>query len=611
MNCENFLSRLSEYLQNELSPEEMSDMKNHAQNCSFCRKELKMFTESYEYLRGGREFQLSPDFMNKLKRAVSEEKNSFGFTFRRLLHNRSFVAVSAAVLIFFTVLIALQFRPPSENRNIVSPAPEMKKARVQKREDIVREPIPDKKTENASPVSESMTPTPEMEENNITIASAHDDETHLIRESPMKEDQTEKIIINSEPTENFYHNQRSYVIDGVRKTFSTRGKVLSPGKLENPKLEYKVQFFAPDRSFLADAKVTLKSVNSHSGPLALFNDTFPLDEGMTIDENGKVNVVSFDGGTRHLLEISGDKIPDTRFLIRHNNLVEDGLLQKSMVLKEGSPLEGKVVDVESNPVSGADVTLFFHGNPSESIKGFSPEKIIKTDEKGKFVLKDIVPNKYNLLIEKEGFAPALEKFDIPREEKIQIALHKQELCQLSGTVTDSEGLPVTGALVKIAYSEYIYKNTYTDENGLYHFENLPPGRTFLAAVSPLIDMPYIKLFHLPEGEKYVTLDYTFEKTAEKIKGKIFNVITEEPLPGVKIHIKGMPEPVSISDSEGAWELNHRITPDMRLVFEKPGFETVKGYEDMPGFLLQDGEDYMIIYNMGMVPVRDQESPNAE
>ena len=78
MNCEKHRHLFSDFIDNELSEEQIIDFKNHVEICSFCKEELTAFARSQEILKLLSKKEVNPDLWNVIEERVKkiEELNN-------------------------------------------------------------------------------------------------------------------------------------------------------------------------------------------------------------------------------------------------------------------------------------------------------------------------------------------------------------------------------------------------------------------------------------------------------------------------------------------------------------------------------------------------------
>ncbi|MBP7796339.1 MAG: carboxypeptidase regulatory-like domain-containing protein [Elusimicrobiales bacterium] len=92
------------------------------------------------------------------------------------------------------------------------------------------------------------------------------------------------------------------------------------------------------------------------------------------------------------------------------------------------------------------------------------------------------------------------------------------ISKLSGTITDNNSNPLSGVAVYITHKTF-EKTVYSDNNGRYSFDNLPPG---------LYRMSLSKDGYVSDGKKFsvnqsedITFDFKLNKSASSIIGKVY------------------------------------------------------------------------------------------
>src|SRR3989449_667707 len=156
----------------------------------------------------------------------------------------------------------------------------------------------------------------------------------------------------------------------------------------------------------------------------------------------------------------------------------------------GADLQGVVVRAGgTEPVTKADVAL---QGISENSRTFTAV----TSDAGKFIIRGVPPEKYELTVTRTGYVrsdQSLTLEDDPRPRNVIVALNPTGA--ISGRIFDEFGEPVIGAEVRAMKSFYQrggrilvpMQSAVTDDRGEYRLFWLPPGRYFVSAVGPQPD----------------------------------------------------------------------------------------------------------------------------
>lgn len=141
----------------------------------------------------------------------------------------------------------------------------------------------------------------------------------------------------------------------------------------------------------------------------------------------------------------------------------------TIMLDSGGVVEGEVVDEEGKPV--ADATAYCAG------------KIVKSDKKGKFLLRGVKAGVPYLLVQKEGFARYLKRVDVKRHEKTTVKVQLEKGYFIEGQVVDEEGKPVPDAMV-VGYdsTKAIISTAKSDKEGHFRLDYLPKDTTIFEVI---------------------------------------------------------------------------------------------------------------------------------
>jgi len=187
-----------------------------------------------------------------------------------------------------------------------------------------------------------------------------------------------------------------------------------------------------------------------------------------------------------------------------------------IVLERGTTAFGRVLDRENRPVPGAELVL-----ASASQGGFGSDQLLFGGEEiavqatsgsdGGFELRHLNPGRFQLRVERKGFAPfALPEIEIPpRTARLDLGtLTLDPGLAIEGRVTDPGGAPLPGAEVRLQPSFDSFsmgaenliepQSVVTGSDGLFRFDGLGRGahftlnverRGYAPAIVPSVEAP--------------------------------------------------------------------------------------------------------------------------
>jgi len=169
--------------------------------------------------------------------------------------------------------------------------------------------------------------------------------------------------------------------------------------------------------------------------------------------------------------------------------------QNGLKAPEMATLEGRVVGaIKGEPVRKANLLLWQKGKPE------GRRYLTATDARGAFILQDVEPGKYRLMVTKGGYARVEYGARGPNHPGSTISLdpgqHVHDLvvrltpqAVISGRVIDEDGEPVANLSVQLC--QYVYGGgrpkldtsgfASTNDLGEYRLFDLAPGRYYLGA----------------------------------------------------------------------------------------------------------------------------------
>ncbi len=152
-----------------------------------------------------------------------------------------------------------------------------------------------------------------------------------------------------------------------------------------------------------------------------------------------------------------------------------------IVLKRGKTAYGWVRSAHGGALAGAEVAVYTSGfRDGSSSRDPEPDRIVLTDEKGRFRIKNIKQNNFTLTASAKGFERKTmrnTKLLAPsREFEFNFLLERGKT--VSGTVVNAHDSAVEGALVQVYHSRkntHIPLTTLTDPNGAFVVGGLGTG----------------------------------------------------------------------------------------------------------------------------------------
>jgi protocatechuate 3,4-dioxygenase beta subunit len=157
-------------------------------------------------------------------------------------------------------------------------------------------------------------------------------------------------------------------------------------------------------------------------------------------------------------------------------------------------ISGVLVDaITGQPIHHARVAIA----PVTRRDGYA---IMVTGEDGRFAFPNLAAGKYALNAQRRGYlAQAFNQHDHfassiavgPDLDSGNLVFRLPPECMIFGKVSDEAGEPVRGGQVRLYRSEStndepgtrLYRQGMTNEEGLYHFGHLPPGKYFVVVVA--------------------------------------------------------------------------------------------------------------------------------
>lgn len=226
----------------------------------------------------------------------------------------------------------------------------------------------------------------------------------------------------------------------------------------------------------------------------------------------------------------------------------------------GATVSGKVMDSQGRPLQGVTVNLRERAvDLGVALAQSGPD--------GSFVLPEVEPGIYDLVVTQEGFAPQKREVVVRRSDEAQteVNIRLYRWSSIRGKVSFAEGQPAAQAAVRLFDDRHhLIATVGTEEEGTYTFPHVLPGRTYW--VSLFAAVPVEKRVQVrPEQEHVIDLTFpegTISGTVKAASGaplaeaKVFLVrhLPEDvPLPqAIREGFQATLEKMKILDSEPAY-----------------------------------------------------------
>jgi protocatechuate 3,4-dioxygenase beta subunit len=180
------------------------------------------------------------------------------------------------------------------------------------------------------------------------------------------------------------------------------------------------------------------------------------DETVSCDEHGAWHIADLGAG-RYVARARSDHHVDS------TDLVVDLAGPRELELKvdTGAQVAGRVVDEHERPASDARVYV---GSKSET-----------TDAAGRFAVRGLAPDTYDLFASTDRAATSSRKLTIARHARVEVELALRP-SWISGVVVDPHGQPIEDARVMARNDDaFGISTTHTDAHGRFELGGMPPG----------------------------------------------------------------------------------------------------------------------------------------
>jgi protocatechuate 3,4-dioxygenase beta subunit len=252
----------------------------------------------------------------------------------------------------------------------------------------------------------------------------------------------------------------------------------------------------PDRKPLHEADVILyRSKSPHAFQLGHSPD--PLTRTKT-EEDGTFLIKPLFPGDGYRLVVDHDLYMQE--VLPHLSVKEEETTEVPPVqLQVGKTTYGKVRDQNSNPISGAVVSIYDPLKSSLYKDQFAPVRMVKTNEKGEYSIPFLENNNFIIEAAALGFeSQTIRNEEIfTKKERYEFNFYLAKELTIKGQVVDVNMKPIAGAIVnslptRIENSGQKKGSQYrqnkfaeTDEKGKFTLRGLSRGRYYLSATHPL------------------------------------------------------------------------------------------------------------------------------
>jgi hypothetical protein len=215
------------------------------------------------------------------------------------------------------------------------------------------------------------------------------------------------------------------------------------------------------------------------------------------------------------------------------DIIDERLEAHGYKTGDGTVFEGTITDLKGKPLDGEmDLQLM---EPSDAGYTYTSVEKVKTDDKGRWVLKYAPGHWYRILARADGFVPRVMGY-AAFDGAPGWHFYKGQLATptaVSGRVVDDAGKPLADvdvSLDDVVCNEEVYKTldnlkAKTDADGKFHIANVPVGstRVFVGkqgycrpGLGESINTPAndLKLTMLPSAQIRVAVDFADKKRPE-------------------------------------------------------------------------------------------------
>lgn len=241
----------------------------------------------------------------------------------------------------------------------------------------------------------------------------------------------------------------------------------------------------------------------------------------------------------------------------------------------GATISGKVLDSQGKPLQGATVNL----REGAADLGVA---LTRSGPDGSFILEEVEPKIYDLLVTQEGYAPQKRQVIVRRTDEIQadVNVRLYKWSSIQGKVSFADGQPAARAAVRLFDKRHRFiAMVGTETDGIYSFPQVSPEVYW---VSLLAAVPIERRIQVnPEQEN--TVDLTFPDGT--ISGTV-RVTDGTPIADAKVFlVRHLPEDVLLP--KAIREGFQATLEKMKVLADEPSY----------GFALSGEAGHYILYGV--------------
>lgn len=153
-------------------------------------------------------------------------------------------------------------------------------------------------------------------------------------------------------------------------------------------------------------------------------------------------------------------------------------------LQPSSTISGQILDSDGKPIPRVQLTLYqtsAAGRGGMSVAVIMGHDKGQTDAEGKFLIEDVAPGTYRLVLSAEGFqGKSKEGLEVAAGHDLtDLSITLDRAARLEGRALSADGLPVVGADISIVEGsggfDFSSPRAKTDGDGYYRLDGLAPG----------------------------------------------------------------------------------------------------------------------------------------
>ena len=208
---------------------------------------------------------------------------------------------------------------------------------------------------------------------------------------------------------------------------------------------------------------------------------------------------------------------------------------------------------------------------------------------GNFLIEDISPGSYNVVVSAEGFGTSSTGVNVERDQTASASLALSPLTgNIAGQIQDEAGNPITGNNIQVKLfdrNQVLLQTVLANSDGSFTFFNLPPGNYTINATADRFASSSIGVN--VQANETSTATVTLTALSAALVVRVVNAVTSVGIAGSTVKVTNSSEVIlgmGITDGEGFSTIENQPAGNVTISASAESFGT-----DSVGAILRPGE----------------------